>query len=135
MHKQHHTYTGTISIAAEFAGVPETILANLIPSIGGCLFFGRHPLVFLVWLAVRLEQTYEAHSGVAFVGTALHRLGFTNASAAVFHDFHHTENRGNFGAPWTDWIFGTMDVCVRASLVNRESRIVNGESRIVNRKS
>ena len=25
------------------------------------------------------------------------------------HDYHHTGNRGNFGAPYLDWLHGTMD--------------------------
>jgi sterol desaturase/sphingolipid hydroxylase (fatty acid hydroxylase superfamily) len=109
IHKQHHTYTGTIGFAAEYASPPEQIVSNQLPTVGGCLFFGAHPLVFLIWLACRLQQTYEAHSGYCFYGSWLHKIGLTNSDAAAYHDYHHSGNRGNFGAVWLDWLCGTMD--------------------------
>lgn len=48
-HKQHHDYHGTISIAAEYANPVESLLSNVIPSLGGVLCFGCHPLVVVVW--------------------------------------------------------------------------------------
>lgn len=112
IHKQHHTYTGSIGFAAEYAHPVEQIFSNSLPSIGGCLFFGAHPLVFFVWLAARLQQTYEGHSGYCFYGTFLHRIGFTNANGAAYHDYHHSGNRGNFGALWLDYLGGTMDAWI-----------------------
>jgi sterol desaturase/sphingolipid hydroxylase (fatty acid hydroxylase superfamily) len=109
IHKQHHTYTGTIGFAAEYASPVEQILANQLPTIGGCLFFGAHPLVFLIWIACRLQQTYEAHSGYCFYGSWMHKIGLTNSEEAAYHDYHHSGNRGNFGALWLDWLCGTMD--------------------------
>lgn len=109
-HKQHHEYTGAIGICAEYADPLEQILANIGPSIGGVLFFGcKHPLVVFVWLACRLQQTYEAHSGYCFEGTILDYLGLSHAADAAHHDYHHSVNRGNFGASWMDWICGTED--------------------------
>ena len=70
---------------------------------------GVHPLVLYIWLAYRLEETYEVHSGYCFHGTLLHKLGLTNADQAAFHDFHHTENKGAFGCELTDHLFGSMD--------------------------
>merc|ERR1712224_449646 len=59
-HKQHHTFQGTTGIAAEFASPVESILANQGPTMGGMLLFGRHPVLVIVWLLLRLQQTYEA---------------------------------------------------------------------------
>ena len=115
IHKQHHAYTGSIGFAAEYASPLESIISNALPTIGGMLFFGCHgsALLFLVWLAVRLQQTYEAHSGFCFYGTVLYKwFGLTNADACAYHDFHHSGNCGNFGAEWLDWICGTMDAWV-----------------------
>lgn len=109
IHKQHHTYTGSIGFAAEYANPIEQIVSNQLPTVGACLFFGFHPVVFLVWLATRLEQTYEAHSGYCFKGSLLHSMGLTNSEACAYHDYHHSGNRGNFGALWLDWLCGTMD--------------------------
>jgi methylsterol monooxygenase len=50
-HKQHHEFTGTVGIAAEYAHPIEVVLSNLIPSLGGVIFFGcHHPLVVITWL-------------------------------------------------------------------------------------
>merc|ERR1712019_131388 len=112
VHKQHHIFKGTVSIAAEFAGPLEQVTANMLPTIGGCLFLGSHNLILLVWIATRLYETYEGHSGFCFYNTWLHKLGFTCADTCAYHDFHHTGNRGNFGGPMMDWLFGTMDAWV-----------------------
>ena len=112
IHKQHHTYSGTIGFAAEYAHPIEQIFSNQLPTIGGILFFGAHPLVFYVWLFTRLQQTYEGHSGYCFYDTWLYKLGLTNADNAAYHDFHHSGNRGNFGALYLDWAFGTYDAWV-----------------------
>lgn len=109
IHKQHHTYVGTIGFAAEFANPVEQIVSNQLPTAGACIFGGVHLAVWLTWLAVRLEETYEAHSGYCFKGSILHQIGLTNADRAAWHDFHHTGNRGNFGAQHLDHMFGTMD--------------------------
>ena len=112
IHKQHHNYVGTIGFAAEYAHPVETIVSNQLPTIAGCFFFGAHLWVFWFWLGVRLQQTYEGHSGYAFVGSWPHKIGLTNGSGAVWHDFHHTGNRGNFGAAYLDYLCGTMDAFV-----------------------
>jgi sterol desaturase/sphingolipid hydroxylase (fatty acid hydroxylase superfamily) len=49
-HKQHHEFTGTIGIAAEYANPVEQIVANILPTLGGVMFFGTHPLCVGVWL-------------------------------------------------------------------------------------
>jgi len=111
IHKQHHTFTGTVSVAAEFASPIEQIISNQLPTVGGQMFFGCHGsyLIFMVWVVARLAETYEGHSGFCFYGTFLQQIGFTYSHTAAYHDFHHTGNRGNFGSAWLDWTFGTMD--------------------------
>jgi len=108
-HKQHHEYSGPISISAEYANPLEQVLANQIPSIGGALIFGRHPLVLFVWVFLRAQETYEAHSGYCFKNTIFDYLGLAHADDATHHDFHHSVNQGNFGIIYMDWLFGTMD--------------------------
>lgn len=73
------------------------------------LFGCHHPLCIIVWLSVRLHQTYLAHSGMALQGTLLDAAGFAHADSAAFHDCHHTSNRGNYGSILTDWLFRTID--------------------------
>ena len=111
-HKQHHEYKGTISIAAEYANPVESLLSNVIPSLGGVLFFQGHPLVIVIWLALRLRETYEAHSGYCFQGSIMDKLGLMNSNNAIHHDHHHTANQGNYGSLYLDYVFGTMDLFV-----------------------
>lgn len=108
-HKQHHTFAGTIGIAAEYANPVEQIVANLTPTLGGVILYSGHPFCLCLWLALRLKQTYEAHSGYCFRGTLYDRLGFSHCEQAIHHDYHHTVNTGNFGTEWMDWLFGTQD--------------------------
>ena len=108
-HKEHHNYTGTVGFAAEHAGPVEQVFSNILPSIGGCLFFGRHPFILLVWITMRLHNTYDGHSGYCFSNTLLGRIGVLSA-ASGYHDYHHTFSfRGNFGHPLLDYLCGTMD--------------------------
>ncbi len=108
-HKQHHEYKGTVGIAAEYANPVEVLLSNIIPSIGGAILFGGHPLVVIVWLGLRLQQTYETHSGYYFRYTLLDYLGLSHAVGSAHHDWHHADNRGCYGSELLDWVFGTMD--------------------------
>uniref|UniRef100_A0A7S0J978 Fatty acid hydroxylase domain-containing protein n=1 Tax=Calcidiscus leptoporus TaxID=127549 RepID=A0A7S0J978_9EUKA len=107
-HKQHHAFRGSVGAAAEFAHPVEVVVANQLPTVGFLLGVGAHPLLQAAWLALRLTQTYEVHSGYDFTDTWLCRVGLLNGGCA-FHDHHHTANMGNFGSEHMDWLFGTMD--------------------------
>ncbi len=112
IHKKHHQFVGTIGFAAEYAHPIEQIVANQIPTISYVLLFRSEVVGFeiaMVWLAWRVWETYEAHSGYAFEGTLPHKLGFLHVDHTRHHDWHHTDNRGNFGSFWIDYPFGTMD--------------------------
>ena len=112
VHKQHHTYRGSIGFAAEFASPVEQMVCMKVPTAAGIILMGRHPAIWLVWMSYRLCQTYEAHSGYCFYGSWLQRAGLTNSESAAFHDCHHTSNFGNFGfgpPSYLDYCFGTMD--------------------------
>lgn len=92
-HKQHHEYIGTIGVAAEFATPVESLISNVFPTVGYCFIMRVHPLIFMVWLASRLVETYEAHSGYDFSSTILGRCGLLHGHAASWHDWHHSNNK------------------------------------------
>ena len=69
IHKQHHSWLATRSIGAEYSHPIETVFSAVIPTVGGCALFGRHPLVFMIWTIFRMEETYEAHSNYWFGNT------------------------------------------------------------------
>lgn len=134
-HKQHHTYTGTVGYAAEFAHPLEQLLSNQGPTVLGCLLLGSHWLVWFSWLAARLKETYEGHSGYCFKGTLLCRLGLWDNSSP-YHDFHHSNNSGNFAgnnSEYLDHLFGTQDAWVRLGGVDgylalRKRGVPNGNA-------
>jgi len=99
-----------MGIAAEYANPIESLVSNIFPSVGGVIFFGcHHPICFLVWLTLRLQQTFFVHSGYCFKDTLIDFVGLGHSEGAIFHDHHHTSNRGNFGNFFWDYMCGTMD--------------------------
>jgi sterol desaturase/sphingolipid hydroxylase (fatty acid hydroxylase superfamily) len=99
IHKQHHSYRGTIGFAARYAHPIEDALTGFIPTLTVCVFGGAHFCVFFAWAASRLSDAYQGHSGYCFHDTLLDKIGIVKAECAAYHDFHHTENIGNFGGP------------------------------------
>ena len=94
------------------------------------------------FLCVLFACRYETHSGYAFEGSWLDRIGLLHSKTAVsflsfpsflfllelcvacrlftqiYHDFHHTKNRGNYSGPANgllDVLFGTEDYFLRAT--------------------
>ena len=124
LHKQHHSFGGTMGIAAEHANPLESLIANVFPTLGGVVFFGcKHPWVALAWVLVRVQQTCFAHSGYCFEGTIMEYVGFAHAHEVIFHDHHHTRNQGNFGCLFLDWLCGTCDHFVSAGLYDGYKRL------------
>lgn len=108
VHSKHHRFQTSIGIAAEFAHPIESIFANSIPTVLGPMLYGPHYITFLIWLAIRIFETLDAHSG--------YRIPFSPfegwlpfGGGADRHDFHHSHNQGNFGSFFIfwDWICGT----------------------------
>eukprot|EP01061_Rhynchopus_euleeides_P040350 TRINITY_DN693_c0_g1_i3.p2 TRINITY_DN693_c0_g1~~TRINITY_DN693_c0_g1_i3.p2 ORF type:complete len:323 (+),score=118.45 TRINITY_DN693_c0_g1_i3:60-1028(+) len=112
LHKQHHTLVGTVAWGAEYMHPVEQIFAGYLPTLGGIFLCRTHPLLFHMWVVCRMHQTYEAHAGYSFHGTLLYKLGLTYSDDVIFHDFHHTVNKGNYSVQWVDALFGTMDTWV-----------------------
>eukprot|EP00919_Chromeraceae_sp_WS-2016_P010061 GHVR01023615.1.p1 GENE.GHVR01023615.1~~GHVR01023615.1.p1 ORF type:complete len:324 (+),score=48.30 GHVR01023615.1:53-1024(+) len=108
VHKQHHSFVGTVALAGRYAHPAEDFLANLTP---GFLFFllrGHNLSYLLTWLVWRTEETYESHCGYCFLGTVLSRVGLLNGKKAANHDYHHTQVMQNYGVGLiADAIFGT----------------------------
>jgi len=106
IHKVHHEFATPFGIAAEYAHPLETFILGM-GTVVGPLLTTRHLLTLYVWLAVRLYQTVEAHSGYDFPWTLTNFIPFWGGSH--FHDFHHETFVGNYASSFTvwDWVFGT----------------------------
>jgi sterol desaturase/sphingolipid hydroxylase (fatty acid hydroxylase superfamily) len=110
IHKQHHSYTATISIAALYTHPIEHIFGNLVPLTIPGLIMGKH-LHFVTHTFImcrRLVASTIAHAGYNFPGEPSELFPFKAYSA--YHDFHHGNNiNSNLGGGTvlTDFVMGT----------------------------
>lgn len=107
IHKMHHTFNIPFGMAAEYAHPIETIVLGVgffVPLPFVC----SHLYVFWCWLAVRMLQTTDVHSGfdVPFF-SPLKIIPFYGG--VRFHDFHHSYFNANYASTFTfwDWLCGT----------------------------
>jgi len=107
VHKKHHRFNWSIGIAAEFANPIEEVFSNLIPTLAANIFLGSHIVVFWAWLAMRLWETIDVHSGYSFSFSPFSLLPFQGGAAR--HDFHHAKNVGCYGSFTIFWdsVMGT----------------------------
>ncbi|OJD17472.1 hypothetical protein AJ78_02445 [Emergomyces pasteurianus Ep9510] len=94
-HKQHHSFTAPVALAAQYAHPLEHMLANVMPIVLPLALRRAHILSFALFLTTMLVETASVHSGYDFAG-------------ARKHDLHHEKFRVNYGAlGLMDWVFGT----------------------------
>ena len=118
LHKQHHEYNHTISIASEYSSLFENLYSNVTPTVLGVLIFPCHPIVIIVWLFLRTRQTYETHSGYCFHNTFLENIWLLHSRGSAHHHFHHARNKENYGeGEWMDFLFDTMNTYKRNGLM------------------
>eukprot|EP00043_Microstomoeca_roanoka_P010756 m.101957 g.101957 ORF g.101957 m.101957 type:complete len:289 (-) comp14995_c2_seq1:950-1816(-) len=108
IHKQHHEFHASKGIAAMYAHPVEEFLANFLPTFSGAFISGAPLCILAVWVAVRVWETVEAHSGFEFAWSPFN-LCLTVQGGAERHDFHHSRNKGAYGSltKFWDWACGT----------------------------
>ena len=97
IHKKHHEFKVTISIAAEYCHPIEYIFGNSIPFASGPLIYGQqhiHITTWFAWVFIRAFITSEGHSGYEVPWSPYAIIPFTGTIG--YHDFHHTRNQGNY---------------------------------------
>lgn len=113
MHKFHHAWTQTTSIAAEATHPVEFVLCNVVPFAAGPLLLGSHLATLYVWTVWRVLETVAHHSGYELPTSMFTLLPFQGDAGA--HDLHHSRgggispasgNFGSFSKLW-DRLFGT----------------------------
>jgi len=108
VHKIHHEYHITVSIAGAYVHPMEYLLADLIPTSMGAKLLGSrcHFATFLIWAGLRIVGASDAHSGYEFPWSP-YSLPFFRSS--TFHNYHHTHSDANYGAlfPIWDYLCGT----------------------------
>lgn len=108
IHKVHHTYVTTISIAAEYSHPIDYLFGAVIPGVLGGLILGNrmHYCTVLLWTVVRVCETLDGHCGYEFSWSPYRLIPFS--TSAAYHDFHHSHNVGNFSSFFSFWdtLFG-----------------------------
>jgi sterol desaturase/sphingolipid hydroxylase (fatty acid hydroxylase superfamily) len=103
IHKRHHEYVNSVSICAEYAHPIENVLANMVPTSIGMILLGNkvHYITWSMWLIIRVAETSDGHSGYEFSWSPFRLLPLSGS--AKYHDFHHTNNLGNYGSFFIIW--------------------------------
>ncbi|KAI8894344.1 hypothetical protein BC833DRAFT_605239 [Globomyces pollinis-pini] len=110
IHKMHHEFSSNFGLVAEYAHPLETLILGigvfLGPLFWSC-YYRLHVFTMGIWLAVRLIQAVDSHSGYDFPWSMHHYIPFW--AGADFHDYHHAAFVGNYGSFFRiwDWLFGT----------------------------
>lgn len=109
IHKMHHTFNQTVSIAAEYSHPLEFLFGNLLPTAIGPAILGSnmHVVTVFAWYMVRVGETLDGHCGYDF-SFSPYRL-IPMSGSAEYHDFHHSQNVGNYASFFSVWdtVFGT----------------------------
>ncbi|KAK0111384.1 C-4 sterol methyl oxidase [Cadophora gregata] len=111
IHKIHHQYSAPFGLAAEYASPIETMVlgaGTVVVPIVFCLITGNfHVLTMYLWIAARLFQAIDAHSGYDFPWSLHHIIPFW--AGAEHHDVHHERFIGNYASSfrWWDYLMDT----------------------------
>lgn len=110
VHKIHHKYVNTISIASEYAHPLEFVFGNVLTSNSGVLILGKkcHMVTYLMWNVLRIAETTDGHCGYDFSWSPFRLLPMSAGSE--FHHYHHLAFKGNYASFFTYWdrIFDTV---------------------------
>jgi len=106
VHKKHHRFTAPIGISAQYSHPIEHVFINVASAFLGPILFPSNLAVVLVYHAMRMHETSDAHSGYAFPWSLWSYTGIH--AGPRWHDFHHSNQVGNFGGfRFWDTVMGT----------------------------
>jgi methylsterol monooxygenase len=110
LHKQHHEFKHPVAMSVQYAHPLEDLLVNTVPTVAGPMLLGGHAVLFWFYAALKLHQSIDAHSGYALpFPLSPYTIEWLGLDCARAHDYHHSNNVGNFGG-WTiawDHLMGT----------------------------
>jgi methylsterol monooxygenase len=111
IHKIHHQYSAPFGLAAEYASPIEVMVLGLgtvgTPILWCAITKDLHILTMYVWIALRVFQAIDSHSGYEFPWSLHHFLPVW--AGAHHHDVHHEKFIGNYSSSftWWDWALDT----------------------------
>ena len=97
IHRKHHTFRQVRPVSSEYAHPVENLL-NLIAMYAGLVIMGSHFFTWGLWVALRIYETNDGHSGYAHI---------RSASQHAYH--HQFPTKGCYGTALGLWdrILGT----------------------------
>ena len=97
MHKRHHDFNETVSIAALQSYPLEFAIGVNFPFFTGMFILGDkfHFSTMVLWALLRFHEAYEEHCGYEFPWSFFRLLPW--AADSTTHHYHHNMNVGNFG--------------------------------------
>lgn len=103
VHKKHHEFKYVVGVATEYSHPVEDLFVNTASGIAGPLLLGSPVWVLAGHLGILLAQSIDAHGGLdlRFPLSCWNMLPYSDC--AVAHDFHHSNNVGNYGGFFSFW--------------------------------
>lgn len=114
IHKVHHQYYQSWTLASEHAHPVEFAVGNLAPLMGGPSLltlaawasgeprWNLHAVGLWMWVALRIAVSLDEHCGYAFPWSPVRLLPALGAST-LGHDWHHSHNAGVYASQFTWW--------------------------------
>ena len=111
-HKVHHQFRVSIALAVEVLH-PVEFFVNIFTAGGiGPYILGSHIhfTSVIIYSFLRFNEAIDEHSGYEFPWSPYRLIPFQ--TSAAYHDFHHTNNVGNYSEFFIFWdyIFGSNKV-------------------------
>lgn len=97
-------------MAATYSHPIDYILGSIATGLGYSLlskFTGVHYVTIFTYMVIRMLETCEGHCGYDWSWGQMSFLPWKNGPD--YHDFHHSQNSGNYGSLFGFWdtIMGT----------------------------
>ena len=103
IHKKHHIYkqpTGVVSVLSDpIESLQNQVSVWLLPA----LLKEKHLFTLCLWIAIRVYQTVNAHSGYNFPYISTQYWVPWIMPGALAHDFHHQHGKWNYGSFFNLW--------------------------------
>ena len=102
-HKTHHELDQPLAISAEYQHPVEFGLSIHYSFFFGMFLLGEklHVFTAMCWATLRLLEIHDGHSGYEFPWSIFRLIPF--GTDATYHNFHHTNNVGNYSSFMTIW--------------------------------
>ncbi|KAF6823750.1 c-4 methylsterol oxidase [Colletotrichum plurivorum] len=126
IHKTHHRYSTPFGLTALYASPFEVMILGAgtvgAPLVWAAVTKDLHILTMYVWIAARLLQAVDAHSGYDFPWSLHYFLPVW--AGAEHHDVHHERFVGNYASSfrWWDYLMGTESDFMKVKAQKKRSK-------------